>query len=59
MIERGRRVRIEGIKNIGGKGHPHHQQLPPKLKAMVIKSYVAIRDVEYPPSSLREIVMGE
>lgn len=36
------------------KGHPHHQQLPPKLKAMVIKSYVAIREVECPPSSLKE-----
>lgn len=36
--------------------HPHPQQLPPKLKAMVIKSYVAIRGVEcLPPSnSLKE-----
>lgn len=31
-----------------GGGDPHHQQLPPKLKTMVIKSYVAIREVEYP-----------
>lgn len=38
----------------GEKGVPHHRQLPPKLKAMVIKSYVAIREVECPPSSLKE-----
>ena len=41
-------------KEQGKKGHPHHQQLPPKLKAMVIKSNVAIREVECPPSSLKE-----
>lgn len=38
----------------GKKGHPLYQQLPPKLKAMVIKSYVAIREVKCPPSSLKE-----
>lgn len=36
------------VKEYKGGGDPHHQQLPPKLKTMVIKSYVAIREVEYP-----------
>ncbi len=58
--ERKKRVGIGGIKNGGKKGRPHHQQLPPNLKAMVIKSYVAIREVECPPQQpKREIVKGE
>lgn len=36
------------VKEYKGGGDPPHQQLPPKLKTMVIKSYVAIREVEYP-----------
>lgn len=59
MIQRGGvqkggwRERKEGefelkVKEYKGGGDLHHQQLPPKLKTMVIKSYVAIREVEYP-----------
>lgn len=36
------------VKEYKGGEDLHHHQLPPKLKTMVIKSYVAIREVEYP-----------
>lgn len=50
---KGRRERKERefelkVKEYKGGGDPHHQQLPPKLKTIAIKTYVAIREVEYP-----------